>query len=293
MKFLRKNSFRISIFAFLFVWFTCGLAYWFLANSSNGDMFLFQEDVLLKSKIASFSNEADTNVDNGLIKPLFLNEDFYFLDIEVNEDINLSYKFDTKGVSSIGMDWMRFYSADWTQKGYNFFTVEKIDDTLKLINDELILYKLILCNIPSGSYDESTIVLPNTYKDKITEYKEYYVSFNGDFTKEYEVTSYYPIHENLLFLSNSHNYIDDTHKIIYDYEMNKEYSFSLMDFLYFSAVTISTLGYGDILPNSNIVRIIVMVETLLGLILIACVATTFYEKVQERHKRDKHRKTRN
>lgn len=37
---------------------------------------------------------------------------------------------------------------------------------------------------------------------------------------------------------------------------------------YFSAVTITTLGYGDIVPITNITRILVAIESILGLILI-------------------------
>jgi Ion channel len=43
---------------------------------------------------------------------------------------------------------------------------------------------------------------------------------------------------------------------------------SFMDFLYFSAITQSTVGYGDILPNSTSVRIVVMVQVLVGIFLI-------------------------
>jgi hypothetical protein len=40
------------------------------------------------------------------------------------------------------------------------------------------------------------------------------------------------------------------------------------DFLYFSTITISTVGYGDILPNSTTVRMIVVSEVLLGQIVL-------------------------
>jgi hypothetical protein len=43
---------------------------------------------------------------------------------------------------------------------------------------------------------------------------------------------------------------------------------SPVDFLYFSVITQTTVGYGDILPNSSIVRFIVMAQVLFGLLLI-------------------------
>jgi len=41
------------------------------------------------------------------------------------------------------------------------------------------------------------------------------------------------------------------------------------DFLYFSTVTQTTVGYGDILPNSSIVRTFVMLQILIGYLIIA------------------------
>jgi uncharacterized membrane protein len=44
---------------------------------------------------------------------------------------------------------------------------------------------------------------------------------------------------------------------------------SFWDFLYFSVVTQTTVGYGDILPNSTCVRVCVILQILIGLVLIA------------------------
>lgn len=42
----------------------------------------------------------------------------------------------------------------------------------------------------------------------------------------------------------------------------------LLDFLYFSAVTTTTLGYGDILPNSTLARVLVMLNTISGVFML-------------------------
>jgi len=44
--------------------------------------------------------------------------------------------------------------------------------------------------------------------------------------------------------------------------------FSLLDFLYFSFITVSTVGYGDIVPNSTSVRMVVVAQIVLGIWLI-------------------------
>jgi len=47
-----------------------------------------------------------------------------------------------------------------------------------------------------------------------------------------------------------------------------------LDFLYFSTITQSTVGYGDILPNSTLVRSIVMLQIVMGYALLVVVLNT-------------------
>lgn len=55
-------------------------------------------------------------------------------------------------------------------------------------------------------------------------------------------------------------------KNIEDYHLPAIWSF--LDFFYFSASTQTTLGFGDILPNSTLVRMIVIFQVLIGLSLL-------------------------
>ena len=52
----------------------------------------------------------------------------------------------------------------------------------------------------------------------------------------------------------------------------------LIDFCYFSAVTMTTLGYGDIIPNSREVRVLVMVQAITGLFFLAFGLTFVWTK---------------
>ncbi|MCP4002241.1 MAG: two pore domain potassium channel family protein [Gammaproteobacteria bacterium] len=59
-----------------------------------------------------------------------------------------------------------------------------------------------------------------------------------------------------------------------------DYSGTFLDSIYYSAITYTTLGFGDITPVGN-VRIVTALEALLGLILIAWTATFIYNHLDE------------
>lgn len=44
---------------------------------------------------------------------------------------------------------------------------------------------------------------------------------------------------------------------------------SILDFLYFSLITVTTVGYGDIVPSHTFVRLLVLLQVLFGLTLLA------------------------
>jgi len=48
-------------------------------------------------------------------------------------------------------------------------------------------------------------------------------------------------------------------------------SWGVLDFLYFSAITQTTVGYGDIKPNSTAIRLLVVVQILIGLGLLVVI----------------------
>jgi len=62
---------------------------------------------------------------------------------------------------------------------------------------------------------------------------------------------------------------------------------SFADALYFSIVTVSTVGYGDMTPTGETVRIIVAVEILLGVVLLLFGFSEILNYTHERMRRDR------
>jgi len=60
-------------------------------------------------------------------------------------------------------------------------------------------------------------------------------------------------------------------------------NWSIWDFIYFSTITQTTVGYGDILPNSTLVRILVMIQVITALIGLAFVFNFIPPKQYKEH----------
>ena len=73
--------------------------------------------------------------------------------------------------------------------------------------------------------------------------------------------------------------IEDLYSEMNLLEQQKEQAnWNFLDFLYFSVITQTTVGYGDILPNSTTIRCIVMIQSILGIILTVFGVTIFFRR---------------
>ena len=62
-----------------------------------------------------------------------------------------------------------------------------------------------------------------------------------------------------------------SHELVMRLPNEKRPNWSYADFVYFSAITQLTVGYGDILPNTTFVRLLVVLQSLLAVIMIVVV----------------------
>jgi len=63
-------------------------------------------------------------------------------------------------------------------------------------------------------------------------------------------------------------------------------SLSFSEAIHFSVVTISTVGYGDIVPASNIARVLASIEVICGVLLLLFGVSELLEYTRE-HRRDR------
>ena len=92
------------------------------------------------------------------------------------------------------------------------------------------------------------------------------------------INNRYNISDLYYFIQNSVTYID--HQV--NCAINaKTVRPGFWDCLYFSALSMITTGYGDILPNSSCVRLVVMVEILCGLVTMGLIMSYLYDGIKD------------
>ena len=86
--------------------------------------------------------------------------------------------------------------------------------------------------------------------------------------------------------------IIDRYSAVFHFQYNGEWQkLTFSDSLYFSIITLSTVGYGDIEPVSNLVRILVSVEIIFGVLLLLFGFSEILRYTRERRSHDNGRES--
>ena len=220
-------------------------------------------------------------------RTIFTSSDNSSTDLNVVGDFEFNENEGTLCINEIGKYWGDFYSSDFYHRGisyYKFQVQNSIDAPLNIgLKSEKLYPVTILLYSPKAKNTNFNPPQPNSIRllgrnEDINNY-----SLVSQYTILIDDTSFLaklkdgkgnsndnnnPMYSNLTnMLQHSINFID------YDYNMISDnfnlietngIRYPLIDFLYYSAVTITTTGYGDILPNSTIIRTLVMFETFFG-----------------------------
>lgn len=293
---LLKQQFMTVFYIYIAIWFMFGCIYCFLSNITSGEVFLFQENILVKSKNVSFQKDVNVEMNYDITKKLFTGFDKSTIIMKMREQDTPFIRYNIiseNGLTPIGIDWSNYYITKFYLEGYNFCSARILERQLIYGPEEYTKLEFSIHRINETDLfkisENQLLSLSSDYKDKIVDTKNYYVWIKSDMygleTDDWNLFGervYFELGISKQFLSLAVNYLDSDIDIIYDYEMNNTFSYSLLDFLYFSAVTISTLGFGDILPNSTAIRVLVMIEALIGMILLAIFVSYFFEWLKKK-----------
>lgn len=284
-----KTIFNKFLCLYIILWFGCGVIYWISANYTMGKCFVFEEDLLLQIKTDKFQKLAGTNMNSEPIKKLF---------VDTHENLKSMVMRDTEGevytfrFSGIGEVWADYYESKLLHERYDYFSFDIKKEEELLGATDYAKVELNFYNIKPHYEDcitKNQILFYSSEDDDVFEHRSkasLWLKKQDYIRVKYHIESmsigprevkYIPILLCKDFLVKSVNYLDDSYKIFNNIQ-NESFTYSFIDFLYFSAVTITTLGYGDISPNSTLIRGIVMMETLLGVILIGLYVSDIFSK---------------
>lgn len=287
---LRKRTI-LSILGLLYlnILIIFGIAYWKIANISSGEYFIFQNDINMSTKVAVFKKNLKINIHNRdfnqIINDLIKSEEYKRPVVKIygdtsNKDKKL-YAFVLD--KPIGEMWAFYYYLLLQGNGITHMKIEDVEEQVigsKIVTCRLriSLYKLNSKNkydsyIVYKNNDNKNLIKIDTVVVWIKDYRIIENEFLKDKNQFYPLSFYFT---NLM--ENSMSFLDES-PLVLKSVANGSFKYPLWNFLYFSSVTITTLGYGDILPNSTIVRILVMFETVSGVVIIGMfVSCLFWNK---------------
>ncbi|MCH3963820.1 MAG: potassium channel family protein [Clostridium sp.] len=252
-----------------------------MANHSRGEFFIFQNDINLDTKVSMFKKKMNIKFYsrelNDSIKKLIISKEYKRPIVKLNVLNDSTYNKSTFVFDRVlGENWSNYYYLLLINSGVTHMNIVDIGENK--LNGGFHTYKLKVDFYRSnaGNYDK----IPGYTKNSLNKLKKIQTIYiwvdNYDIIKkEYfdDKNYFYPI--NFYFqeiIKNSICFPDESPLILREVSIGN-FKYPIWNFIYFSAVTITTLGYGDILPNSTAVRIIVMIETIIGVIITSIFAS--------------------
>lgn len=286
---MRKRS-LLTILGILYLstLITFGIIYWKVANISSGEFFVFQNDININTKVTAFKKALKLNINNrefnNTISDLIVSEEYRrpivkLEDTEHKKEKNFNvFTFE----NPLGEIWANYYYLSLQGKGITHMKVESCEE--QFVSSKFSCYKLkiSLYKVISNDKNDSFILYNKSNKMKKINNMVIWVKDYPRIEEElFKKGSYfYPLSfyfTNLM--ENSVSFPDDS-PLVLKGVANGSFKYPLWNFMYFSAVTITTLGYGDILPNSTLVRILVMFETTFGVVITGMFASClFWNKI--------------
>lgn len=304
VRFSMKSGFWIKgwvsliLALYMFIAYSFSLIYYIgdYYSVSNVDGFSFSEklenEILARNVLIDFDKDLHPFQENNITKIITEKQNkigYTVIDVEGN-DLNITSDM-------IGENWANYYYSDLI-KNYNLFSILSMSDFEftqdsfiksysnidynKFLNGNYKLLKIALYKLPSEDLNGS-ILKDKSNGEGLDQYVEKYMYL---IVAEENLTNY------LIFESQRNHYIllnellefsnvllDDT---ITDINMiiHEGISKSFFDYFYYSFIVITTLGFGDITPVSQLFRSLTVLEAVLGLIIMGLFLAKVFESKQ-------------
>lgn len=294
------------------LWYSFGAMYRSIADSSAGTEFIFQEDLRIGSQVSQVRTQVGLPLDDHTLKGVLramTGANQGFLPSFPDKDVPLVLH------NPLGEAWGKYY-LDWAQKqGYSHFRLDASENPSPQRHHKVTvaLYRRGV-TLEEGArglpYHRMWVVdnedprkthiylLPTAEQAKTwTPARELVIWTKvdpatldiDDWTREYPSEVRASGVQPVVFLDSLMSAaVNDPDGSVHTVQqvLRGRFKYSLVDFLYFSAVTITTVGYGDILPNSTRVRSLVMAEALLGIVCIGAFVSSLFGGDGRRTRRD-------
>ncbi|MBV7274862.1 two pore domain potassium channel family protein [Clostridiaceae bacterium UIB06] len=282
-KMRKKNLLLILGGIYIFTLVTFGVIYWKVANESAGEFFIFQNDINMNTKVNIFKKNLKIKIYNkdfnNIISRLITFEEYKrpLVRLRSDKDKNMYFfAFD----KPLGENWAEYYYLLFNGQGITHMKIENVEESN--VNNMTSTYKLnvSLYKILDKNNNENYMIFRKEESRKLQKVrsitiwiKDYPIIYEELFKGKDHLypTSFYF----MKIMENSVSFLDDS-PLVLKSVANGKFKYPFWNFLYFSAVTITTLGYGDILPNSTMVRVLVMFETIFGVVIIGMFASCLF-----------------
>lgn len=282
---VRKRTLLCTLgLLYLTALFSFGFIYWKIANESSGEFFVFQNDINMNTKIHAFKKQMRLDLNNrefnSTIRELISSEEYKRPAVKLGEEKTNSDRYVFVFDKPLGETWANYYYIMLQEKGITHIVIENAIE--EKLNGKFSTYKLKVgfYTVNNQREDEKFQIHKKSDYGNFTKIDSKYLWINDYPIINAELFKYgyyfYPL--NFYFINlmeNSISFLDESPLILKGVAKG-DFEYPLWNFMYFSAVTITTLGYGDILPNSTTVRILVMIETVFGVIIIGMFASCLF-----------------
>jgi hypothetical protein len=249
------NLFKIG-FTYIYIIFGFGILY-YQAYNSNPLSFAYSGDLSKQIEINKYISKS--------YDKLFDIHKKIFMLSELTDNSNIAFS----SINRKSKDYNELVSMDSLKFNILFVNVGKI---------QMKLYNVVVAH-DSINHNSTFLILKNT---------DYELEYNDILqTREDYIT-------NLFYSINETDFQNNVIKLMDAYkneigpienDLNKYLAghkiWTYLDFVYFSCITITTIGYGDIIPNSLFIRLMVIFESIIGVLFICFAITLFFNKQVE------------